>query len=86
MAREKPFGGLVFPQIAPMGQGASMSFVTMLHVTCYNKVVPYCAGWALRNYIVYILYIYYIIFTLPKFRLPKEGVDIRKVLIVTCNM
>ena len=29
---------------------------------------------------------YYIIFTLPKFRLPKEGADIRKVLIVTCNM
>ena len=38
-------------------QGVSVSFVTMLHVTCYNKVVPYCAGWALRNYIVYILYI-----------------------------
>ena len=36
-------------------QGVSVSFVTMLHVTCYNKVVPYCAGWALRNYIVYIL-------------------------------
>ena len=66
----------------------SAHFVTMLHVTCYNKVVPYCAGWAYRKYIVYIIYIYYIyyiFFTPPKFRLPKEGADIRKVLIVTCN-
>ena len=80
-------GAACFPhRLRRWRQGASVSFVTMLHVTCYNKVVPYCAGWALRNYIVYILYIYYIIFTPPKFRLPKEGADIRKVLIVTCNM
>ena len=75
MARAKPFGGLVFPQIAPMGQGASMSFVTMLHVTCYNKVVPYCAGWALRNYIVYILYIIYILYNFypPQIQTSKRG-------------
>ena len=37
----------------------SAHFVTMLHVTCYNKVVPYCAGWAYRKYIVYIIYTIY---------------------------
>ena len=51
-------GASCFPhRLRRWRQGASVSFVTMLHVTCYNKVVPYCAGWALRNYIVYILYI-----------------------------
>ena len=51
-------GAACFPhRLRRWRQGASVSFVTMLHVTCYNKVVPYCAGWALRNYIVYILYI-----------------------------
>ena len=40
----------------------SAHFVTMLHVTCYNKVVPYCAGWAYRKYIVYIIYILYILY------------------------
>ena len=53
-----PFGVSCFPhRLRRWRQGVSVSFVTMLHVTCYNKVVPYCAGWALRNYIVYILYI-----------------------------
>ena len=51
-------GASCFPhRLRRWRQGVSVSFVTMLHVTCYNKVVPYCAGWALRNYIVYILYI-----------------------------
>ena len=51
-------GASCFPhRLRRWRQGASVSFVTMLHVTCYNKVVPYCAGWALRNYIVYKLYI-----------------------------
>ena len=56
---QMPFGvSACFPhRLRRWRQGASVSFVTMLHVTCYNKVVPYCAGWALRNYIVYILYI-----------------------------
>ena len=50
-----PFGVSCFPhRLRRWRQGVSVSFVTMLHVTCYNKVVPYCAGWALRNYIVYI--------------------------------
>ena len=51
-------GASCFPhRLRRWRQGVSVSFVTMLHVTCYNKVVPYCAGWALRNYIVYILFI-----------------------------
>ena len=51
-------GASCFPhRLRRWRQGVSVSFVTMLHVTCYNKVVPYCAGWALRNYIVYILYV-----------------------------
>ena len=41
-----------------------------------------------KLYSIYIIHIIYILynFTLPKFRLPNEGADIRKVLIVTCNM
>ena len=66
------------------------------NVTCYNKHLPYVRTffrkpefWGCKKYIVYIIYIYYIyyiFFTPPKFRLPKEGADIRKVLIVTCNI
>ena len=69
-------GASCFPhRLRRWRQGVSVSFVTMLHVTCYNKVVPYCAGWALRNYIVYILYIqyiYYIMFTPPQIQTSER--------------
>ena len=53
----------------------STHFVTMLHVTCYNKVVPYCAGWAYRKYIVYIIYILYILYI---FYTPPKNSGFRK--------
>ena len=68
-------GASCFPhRLRRWRQGVSVSFVTMLHVTCYNKVVPYCAGWAYRKYIVYIIYILYIlyIFYTPKIQASER--------------